>query len=120
MGRKNFDSIGKPLPGRQNIVVTRSPALQLPGCTVVHSIEEAFTAANSAGEIFVIGGAELYRQTLARATRMYLTLVHATVDGDTFFPDVEPREWREVARERHEADAEHRFAYSFVTLERST
>ncbi len=118
MGRKNYESIGKPLPGRTNIVVTRSSDYAAPGCTVVHSVDDAFSAANNDAEIFVIGGAELYAQTLQRAQRIYLTQIHADVPGDTRFPLFEQSEWREQARERHEADAEHAYAYSFVTLER--
>jgi dihydrofolate reductase len=118
MGRKNYESIGKPLPQRRNIVVSRRPDFQATGCTVVHSIEEAMTVAGDEPEVFVIGGAEIYRQTMARADRLFLTLVHANVDGDTFFPELENGHWQETARERHEPDDRHRFAYSFITYER--
>jgi dihydrofolate reductase len=119
MGRKNHESIGKALPGRQNIVVTRQHDYSAPGCLVTHSVAAAIAAAEGAPEIFVIGGAELYAQTLARARRIYLTEVHATVAGDVFFPAVDLHDWHEVARERHDADAAHAFSYSFVTLERA-
>jgi len=119
MGRKNYQSIGKPLPGRRNIVVTRQAGFTAPGCVLASSVDAALTAASNDPEIFVIGGAELYAQTLARAERLYVTQVHAAVAGDILFPDVDWSTWRELARERHEADAEHAFAYSFVTLERA-
>ena len=119
MGRKNYESIGRALPGRTNIVVTRSPDYLAPGCVVTHSVEAALAAAGNDPELFVIGGAELYAQTLARARRLYLTLVHADVEGTTLFPDVDWSAWHEAARVRHEADAEHRYAYSFVILERA-
>lgn len=118
MGRRSYESIGRPLPERINIVVTRRPEYQAPGCTVVHTIDAAFRAAGEAEEIFVIGGAELYAQTLERADRLYLTWVHAPVAGDTLFPHFDAASWREIARERHETDNQHAWAYSFVTLDR--
>ncbi len=117
MGRKNHESIGKPLFGRTNIVVTRARSYQSPGCIVTHSIEEAFAAAGDDPDVFVIGGAELYAQTLSRAQWLYLTLVLAEVAGDTFFPALNSGKWREFSRERHESDAAHPYPYSFVTLE---
>lgn len=118
LGRKNYESIGKPLPGRKNIVITRDRNYSAPGCVVTHSVDDAIAAAGNDPEIFVIGGAELYAQTFARAQRLYLTLVHAAVPGDVAFPPFDQHEWRETSRERHEADAEHVFPYSFVTLDR--
>lgn len=118
MGRRNYESLGRPLPDRLNIVVTRRDGFQAPGCRVVHSLEEAFAAAGGADEIFVIGGGELYAQTLDRADRLCLTRVHAEVPGDTRFPDVDPHVWQETERERHEADARHPYPFSFLTLER--
>jgi dihydrofolate reductase len=120
MGRKNHQSIGRPLPGRTNIVVTRARDFAAPGCIVVHSLEDAIKAARTDAEPFIIGGAELYGQTLARAQRLYLTQVHAEIPGDVCFPALQWNEWRELSRDRHEPDAEHAFAYSFVTLERAT
>ena len=118
LGRKNYESIGRPLPDRRNIIVTRNRAYAAPGCDVVHSLEAALQLAANDSEIFIIGGAELYQQTLSRADRLYLTLVHATVAGDTFFPAFHAGDWREVERERHAADAQHAYAFSFVTYER--
>lgn len=119
MGRRNFESIGRALPERANIVVTRRSDYRAPGCTVVRSIEAALALANGAHEVFIIGGAEIYAQTLATVDRLYLTLVHATIPGDTFFPEVDWKTWREITRERHEADDKHAYAYSFVTLDRT-
>jgi dihydrofolate reductase len=118
MGRKNHESIGRPLPERVNIVVTRNRDYRADGCLVAHSLDEALARAANDPEIFVIGGAEIYRQALARAGRLYLTLVHAAVPGDTFFPEINRNDWKETARERHEADDKHAYAYSFVVLER--
>jgi dihydrofolate reductase len=118
MGRKTYESIGKPLPGRHNIVVTRDVTYQAPGCTVVHSLAEALTAADGADEVFIIGGAELYAQTLPIADRFYLTEVDAAVAGDTFFPAWDRSQWRELARESHAADDKNPYAYTFVTLAR--
>ena len=118
-GRRNYESIGRPLPDRTNIVLTHRRGYVAPGCVVVHSLADAFAAARGASEAFVMGGAEIYTQTLPHAGRLYLTHVHAEIDGDTRFPEVDWAQWREVERERHEADERHRFAYSFVTLERA-
>jgi dihydrofolate reductase len=118
MGRKTYESIGKPLPGRSNIVVTRDPDYRAPGCRVVHSLEQALEAAAAHDEVMVIGGAELYRQTLERAERMYLTLVKTEVDGDALFPDIQPQQWRELERASHRADEKNEYDYDFVTLER--
>lgn len=118
MGRRNYESIGKPLPERTNIVVTRNRDYRAPGCVVVHSLEEALKRAQADAEIFVIGGAEIYQQALARADRLYLTLVHADVAGDTYFPDFAPDRWKEISRERHEADAKNPYPYSFLIYDR--
>ena len=118
MGRKTYESIGKPLPGRSNIVVTRDPDYRAQGCQVVHSLEQALEAGAGHAEVMVIGGAELYREALGRAERMYLTLIRAEVDGDTLFPDIEPQQWRELERESHCADEKNQYDYDFVTLQR--
>jgi len=118
MGRKTYESIGKPLPGRSNIVVTRDRDYRAQGCRVVHSLEQALEAAAGHDEVMVIGGAQLYRQTLDRAERMYLTLVKTELDGDTLFPQIEMRHWRELERESHRADEKNEYDYDFVTLER--
>jgi dihydrofolate reductase len=118
MGRKTFDSIGKPLPGRTNIVVSRQRGLQIAGCILVQSLDEALAAAEPAEEIVVIGGADIYRQVLPRVTTIHLTRVHADVAGDVLFPDLPAQDWRETAAEYHAADERHTYAFTFVTLER--
>lgn len=122
MGRKTFDSIGRPLPGRLNIVISRQPGLEIPGCRVVRSIEEALAAAQSADppaeEIVIVGGADIYRQILPRVQTIHLTRVHADVPGDVKFPELQEQEWREVAKEYHPADERHAHAFTFSTLQR--
>ncbi len=123
MGRRTFDSIGRALPGRTNIVVTGQPAWPAPaGVLVAHSLPEALAlAAQQPGgeEVCVIGGGEIYRQALPATDVVHLTEVHATVaDGDAFFPTLSPTTWREETRTRHAPDAKHAVAYSFVTLRR--
>jgi dihydrofolate reductase len=118
MGRKTYESIGRPLPGRDNIVITGDTTYRAEGCQVVHSIEEALRSAGGAGEAMIIGGATLYRQTLKDADRLYLTLVKAQPEGDTWFPKIEPQEWREIRREAHRADESNEYDYDFVVLDR--
>ncbi len=118
MGRRTYQSIGKPLAGRLNIVLSRDPAFQAPGCVVVGSLEEGVKAAGDCEELMVIGGAAVYRLALPLATRMYLTVIHQDFAGDARFVDYDPQAWRETAREDHDADDENPCAYSFVTLER--
>jgi dihydrofolate reductase len=121
MGRKTYDSIinslGKPLPGRDNIVVSRSPSFQAPGCRTVVSIEEALAAAASTGakEVYVIGGAEIYRLALPFATHLDMTEIEAEVDGDARFPAYDRSEWQETAREKKPGEP---LDYSFVTYQR--
>lgn len=123
MGRKNYDSIPekfRPLPNRQNIIITRQPGFQAPGCDVVNSLHDAFARAATyqTNEIFVIGGAEIYAQALPHAQRLYLTEIHTTLEGDTFFPTWNKADWREVTRQPHAADARHAFSFDFVVYER--
>ena len=118
MGRRTHESIGRALPGRRNIVLSRDPDYRAPGCDVAASLEEALEMCADAEELMIIGGAELYARALPRADRLHLTLLHATFSGDAWFPDYDEREWREVSRENHVADTESPSAYSFVDLER--
>jgi dihydrofolate reductase len=118
MGRRNYESIGKPLPDRTNIVVTRNPSYRAPGCLVMHSLEAALASAQNDPEIFVIGGADIYRQALDRADRLYLTLVHAQVQGDTYFPSIDEKQWQEISRERHELDEKNPHACTFLVYDR--
>ena len=120
MGRRTWDSIGRALPGRHSIVVTRDRALAIEGATLVHSFEEALRVVGGVAEISVIGGADIFTQALPVARVIELTRVHACVPADTFFPSIDPDTWRETHRERHSADARHAYAFSFVTLERVT
>jgi dihydrofolate reductase len=118
MGRKTFESIGRPLPGRRNIVMTRDDSYQAEGCDVVGSPEAALAAAREAPEVMVIGGAEVYRQFLPLAGRIHLTRVHAAIEGDTFLPAIDPALWTEVSQTRHPADQRNDFDMSFIILER--
>lgn len=120
MGRRTFESIGKPLPGRNNIVMTRQPGLKLPGCTTVSTFAEARRAAGDAAELAVIGGGEVYVQTLPFADVVHLTRVHARIEGDAFFPPLPRAEWRERVIASHPADDRHAYAFSFLEIERVT
>jgi dihydrofolate reductase len=120
MGRKTFESIGRPLPGRTSLVLTRTPNWGHPGAVVVHSMQEAISAAGSATELVVIGGAEIFRLALPYVERIYLTRVHAEVSGDTRLSPFDAAQWREVTRQFHPADERHAHAMSFSTLERQT
>jgi dihydrofolate reductase len=117
-GRRTFESQGRPLPGRTNIIITRNPNYRAGGCIVVHSLEEALNQVKDDDEPFIIGGEKIYRMALPRADRIYLTRVHAEVEGDTFFPELDPSRWTEVDRYYHEKDEKHRYAFSVITLER--
>jgi len=128
MGRKTHESIGRPLPGRTNIVITRQSDYQADGIVVVNSLQQALDKAEDisfvAGhdEVMVIGGAEIYQQALLKADRLYITHVHGDVEGDAFFPQVSWSDWQEVQREDHAADAEgtekrNPFDYSFVVYD---
>lgn len=124
MGRKTFQSIGRPLPGRDNIVITRMQDFSAPGAFVAHSIAEALRLAQTcaekggAEEVCVIGGAEIYAQTITEADRIYLTRVDAAVAGDVFFPEIDSRKWRETPSGGCEKNARNEFACEFVILDR--
>lgn len=120
MGRKTFESIGRPLPGRVNIIVTHELAYRADGCTVVHSIDEAISIAQAHEEVMVIGGAKLFEQVLPRAERIYLTEIDEEFAGDIFFPELDRRAWREIQRAAHAPDEQNPYAYSFVVLERKS
>lgn len=124
MGRKTYESIGKPLPNRTNIVVTRDTGFEAAGVKVVHSLDEAIelaeaeTLISGADEVIVMGGAEIYAQALPRADRLYVTLVHAEVEGDAYFPEIDLNAYREVMREDYSAEGPNPYDYSFLVLER--
>lgn len=117
MGRKTYESIGRPLPGRKNIIVTRNRHFKAEGCIVVHSIEDALSAAGE-GEVMVIGGAQLYEQLLPVADRLYVTLLETQFEGDTYFPEIDDEDWLEISREENKPSADIPFQYSFIVLER--
>ena len=118
MGRRTWESIGKPLPGRLNIVVTRNRGFQASGAVVVGSLDEAWKAAGGADEVSIIGGTSLFRETLPIADRIHLTQVEAEVPGDTFFPAFDRSQWKETEVARHAADARHDHPFRIVVLDR--
>lgn len=140
MGQKTFESIGKPLPGRKNIVISDNQNFNPEGVTVTRSLEEAEKAAElfyapevfpngpeapralraQEPEVMICGGALIYKQFLPRADKMYLTLIHAEFGGDAYFPEWNPDEWQEISRKDHQADEKNSVDYSFITLERKT
>jgi len=118
MGRKTWDSIGRPLPGRRSLVVSRQSGFAPEGVEVFDSLASALRAAADAPETCVIGGADIYRQALPYAEVVHLTRVHASVEADTFFPPLDAGDWEETAREDRPADERHAHPYSFLTLRR--
>ncbi|AMR34521.1 dihydrofolate reductase [Mucilaginibacter sp. PAMC 26640] len=117
MGRKTFDSVGKPLPKRRNIVVTRQD-IEITGCEVVKSIDEGLKLCAQDEEVFIIGGAEIYRQAMEKTDRIYLTIIHKDFEADTFFPEIDHSQWNEVNRENFDADEKNPIPYAFIELER--
>lgn len=119
MGRKTYETIAQPLPGRVNIVITHDTNYEAPGCKVVHGVPEALALANDTGtdEVFIIGGSVVFDAAIAQADKLYLTEVHAKPDGDVFFT-YNTADWQEVARQDHPADEKNQYPYSFVTLVR--
>ena len=119
MGRKTFESFGgRPLPERTNIVITRDRNYRAEGAVVVHSIDEAISAAGDVEEVMIIGGESFYGQMLPQADRFYITLVHGSFEADAWFPEFDWNEWKEVEREEHPADEKNAWACSFIVLER--
>lgn len=120
MGRKTFESLGKPLAGRTNIVITRQSAWQPEGAIVVHDINEAMTAAagTDAKEAFIIGGGTIYKQTLPLTRRVYLTRVHTTIEGDAYFPEMNKADWELLSQLDFKADEKHAYDYSFQVWQR--
>jgi dihydrofolate reductase len=120
MGRKTWESLPGLLPEREHIVLTRDKNYTADGCTVVHSFENALARSTDVSEIMVVGGTALYELALPQADRLYLTLVHATLEGDAFFPIFDQSQWRETDRRYHPADDKNVYAMSFISLERNT
>jgi dihydrofolate reductase len=118
MGRKTYESIGRPLPGRQNIVITRQDRYAPEGCTVVQSVDAALAAAADAQEIMIIGGGHIYAAFMPMADRIYLTRVAANVEGDTYLPEIDLDEWREVSRQEQPADANNDHGVVFIEYAR--
>ncbi len=118
MGRKTFDSIGKPLPGRTTVVVTRNSDLQIEGCQMAHSLKAAIAACAGEDEIFIVGGAELYRQAITLADTLYITEIQQDVDGDAYFPEFDKNAWREAARMVGSQTTPQPLNFHFVTYRR--
>ncbi len=118
MGRKTYESIGRPLPGRRNIVISRNPTWTAPGVDTVASLDDALALAADAPKVFVIGGAQIYAQALPHADQIILTEIDRDFEGDTFFPEWDRTQFDEIGREVQPAEAPHDFAYAFVTYRR--
>lgn len=118
MGRKTYESIGKPLPGRKNIVITRDESFFAEGVVVVHSIDAALSEAKEHQEVMVIGGASFYQQMLPLVDRLYVTEVHQTFVADAFFPEINSNDWRVVEQSEYAADDKHAYDFSFITYQR--
>jgi dihydrofolate reductase len=118
MGRKTFDSIGKPLPGRTTVVVTRNPGLKIEGCVMAHSLQDAIAACANDTETFIVGGAEIYSQSLKLADTLYITEIQQDVEGDAHFPAFDQAEWQEVSREVRSQEAPQPLEYHFVCYRR--
>ncbi len=118
MGRKTYESIGRLLPGRTSVIITRQAGYEVPGAIVAHSFDEALELAADDSEVFIVGGAEIYRQALPRADRVYLTRVHATVDGDTSFADFKETDWSMTGEESHPADDQNEYRHTFCVYDR--
>jgi len=118
MGRKTFESIKKPLPNRRNIVITRRDDLQIEGAEVVNSLEGALKIAEGDGEVFIVGGAEIYKMAMDRTARIYLTTVHQSFEGDAYFPEIDKNIWEETASEHHQPDEKNKISFTFSTLDR--
>lgn len=118
MGRKTYESVGDPLPNRRNIIITRQPGYTAEGAAVVHSLAAAIEACAGEPEVFVVGGAEIFEQALPVLNRIYLTRVHVTLPGDSFFPELDKQDWQLVSEESHSADERHAYSYTFRIYER--
>ncbi len=118
MGRKTYESVGNPLPNRRNIVITHQTDYNQPGVEIVHSLEEALKQCAGEREVFIVGGAEIYRQALPIMGRVYLTRVHAEIAGDTYFPDLDESDWVLISEEAHAPDERHVYPYTFLVYER--
>ncbi|MBC8051722.1 MAG: dihydrofolate reductase [Sphingobacteriaceae bacterium] len=118
MGRKTFDSMGRALPNRRNIVITRQSGLSLPSAETTNSLESALSMCNQEEEVFIIGGAEIFKQSLSALNYIYLTKINQSFEADTFFPEISSDEWIEIEREDFEPDEKTPFSYTFLTYKR--
>jgi dihydrofolate reductase len=114
MGRKTFESMGKPLPGRKNVIITRNRGFKAQDCIVTDSISEALRLCNNEGEVFIVGGSEIYKQVIKNADKIYLTRIHGMFDGDAYFTDIHEDEWKESKRTEFAADEKNPYSYAFV------
>jgi len=118
MGRKTFDSVGKPLPNRRNIVITRNTDLKIDGVEIVNTLEKAVSLCNNDEEVFIVGGAEIYKMAMDRTDKIYLTVIHGVFDADTFFPEIDLDIWKETEIVDNNADEKNPFDYTFSTYVR--
>jgi dihydrofolate reductase len=118
MGRKTFEAIGRPLPGRRNIIVTRNKQYEQPGCEVLYSIEDIYKVGSGTEEVFVIGGAEIFKEVLPMMDRLYITYIDEEFEGDTYFPNINESEWRMISEEPGITDEKNPYHYRFVVYEK--
>ncbi len=118
MGRKTFESNGRPLPNRTNVVITRDKNYTAEGCVIVHSLEDAISEAKNDSETFIIGGGEIYKKSMKLIDRIYITKIHHAFEGDTFFPEINMDEWNEVDRRDFEPDEKNIYAFTIFTLDK--
>ena len=118
MGRKTWESLGKALPGRTNVIITTDKNFKAEGGVVVHSLKEALSISSIDNEIFIFGGGKIFKEAMPLVKKIYITRVHSIIDGDTFFPVLDMNDWKETSREDFKADEKNQYDYSFVTLER--
>ena len=118
MGRKTYESIGRPMPDRINIIITRDKEYKAEGCIVVSNVDDALKSVKGNKEVMVIGGAQIYKEFLPKADRIYLTIIDEEIEGDTYFPEFNKDEWKETKREEHKADKKNPYPYTFLVLER--
>lgn len=118
MGRKTYESIGRPLPGRTTVIITRDKNYKAEGCIIVNSLDEALKVAASDSEPCIVGGGEIFRQAMSITDKIYLTIIHHDFEGDTFYPELDPAEWKLIKREDFQPDEKNRYPYSFCEYER--
>ncbi|WP_078546272.1 dihydrofolate reductase [Litchfieldia alkalitelluris] len=118
MGRKTYESIGRPLPGRENIIVTRNPSYKMDGCTIINSIEAIKNLSDSNDELFVIGGSEIFREVFTFADRLYITEIDDEFEGDTYFPEFSLKDWTLISKDQGKKDEKNPYDYYFCVYER--